>query len=146
MIDTELWLGILILTAILYGFKWIQSRRKHKVYRISPDSLQRSKKVMLQILPLVEDENEGPLDEVRLPYTKDHVKSAAKILAYYYHRENRPEELGRIKNCFVSLSRFQNRDTDPDLQEKRMEREKRRLTNELNGFLTRSPFSGGKAA
>lgn len=146
MIDTEIWIGILALTAILYGFKWLQSRRKVKVYRISPDSLERSKKVMLQVLPLVESEGEGPLDEIKLPYPKDHVKSAAKILAYYYQRENRLEELGRVKNCFVSLSRFQNRDSDPDLQEKRAEREKIRLTNELNCFLTHSPHKNGKAA
>ncbi len=40
---------------------------KNTVYRISADSLKRSKEVMLTVLPLVEDGEEGPIDSCRLP-------------------------------------------------------------------------------
>ncbi|WP_319470875.1 hypothetical protein [uncultured Pseudodesulfovibrio sp.] len=145
MIDMEIWIGLIGLTAILYLIKWLQGRKKNTVYRISADSLKRSKEVMLTVLPLVEDGEEGPIDSCRLPYAKDSVKSAAKILAYYYWKQDRPEELLRVKQCFVSLSRFQDRDLDPISQEKHCEREKARLTRELNCYMTHSPFKTRKS-
>lgn len=146
MIDTEIWVGIFSLTAILYIFKWIQSRKKTRVYRVSPESLQRSKQVMLLVLPLVEDGRESPLDISRLPYPKESIKSAAKILAYYFWKKEQIEELERIKHCYVSLSRFQHEDQDAETRDRRAATEKKRLTRELNFFLTHSPFKTGKAA
>lgn len=144
MFDTEVWVGLFALTALLYMVKWWQGTRKVKVYRISPQSLERSKEVMLKVLPLVEDEKESVLDAVRLPYPKDTVKSAAKILAYYYWKENRPEELGRVKRCFVSLARFQPRGEDEELTDRRALREKKRLVRELDYYLTHYPFKARK--
>ncbi|MEF2232356.1 MAG: hypothetical protein V3571_15595 [Pseudodesulfovibrio sp.] len=144
MLDTEVWIGLFVLTALLYSVKWWQGSRKVKVYRISPQSLERSKDVMLKVLPLVEDGKESPLDSSRLPYTKESVKSAAKILAYYYWKENRPEELSRVKHCFVSLSRFQSKTEDDELRFRRAVQEKKRLTRELDYYLTHYPFKARK--
>jgi len=146
MIDMEIWVGLLALTVILYGLRFIQCRSKRKVYRVSAQSLQRSKDVMLAVLPLVEDGRDEPLDETRLPYPKENVKSAAKILAYYFFKEEQLAELERVKNCYVALSRFQNRDLAPETRERRVERDKERLTRELHCFMTHSPFRSGKAA
>ncbi len=143
MLDTEIWVGLLSLTAILYLIKWMQSHKKSKVYRISPDSLRRSKEVLLRVLPLVEDGENETLDSTRLPYAKESVKSAAKILAYYYWKQNQHQELMRVKNCFISLSRFQNKDLDPDSQERLYTKEKQRLTREFNCYITHSPFKAG---
>lgn len=139
-IDWEIWAGLLALTAILYLLKWVQSRRKTKVYRVSADSLKRSQQVLLLVLPLVEDGDDSLIDESRLPYPKENVKSAAKILAYYYWKENRLEELSRVKNCFIALSRFQRDDLDEDLRQKQAEREEAKLVREYECYLTHSPF------
>lgn len=144
MPDLEIWIGLFALTAVLYAAKWWQGNRKVTVYRISPQSLERSKEVMLQVLPLVEDEQDSPLDAKRLPYSKESVKSAAKILAYYYWKENCSEELRRVKNCFVSLARFQNGDLDPDARKRLAASEKKRLTRELDYYLTHYPFKATK--
>lgn len=146
MLDTEMWIGLFVLTAVLYSLKWIQGRRKNTVYRISPESLRRSKRVLLDVLPLVEDEEESLLDTSRLPYPKDNIKSAVKILAYYFSRQQQHEELERVKNCFVSLSRFQSADLDPETQQRRAESERKRLARELQSFMTNSPFKASKAA
>jgi len=148
IIDKELWGAIIALTAILYGIKWLIGRRKVKVYRISPKSLERSKRVILRVLPLTEDGDHFPLDDQRLPYPKDNVKSAAKILAYYYWKENRQEELMRIKACFIALSRFQSTDLETDTREKKASRDKKRLTREFECYITHSssPHNANKAA
>jgi len=140
MLDTEVWVGLFLLTAVLYGIKWWQGSRKVKVYRISPQSLERSKEVMLKVLPLVEDDKQSPLDSTRLPYTKESVKSAAKILAYYYWKENRPEELSRVKHCFISLARFQSKTEDEEHRTRRVVTERKRLQRELDYYLTHYPF------
>lgn len=146
VLDFEIWAGILTLTAILYLIKYLQSRKKQVVYRISPDSLDRAKKVMLAVLPLVEDEdNASLLDERRLPYSKEQVKNAAKILAYYYWKKNKPAELSRIKNVFISLARFQNTDLDMEAQARVMSREQVRLTREFELYMTHSPLKTGRA-
>ena len=144
MPDMEIWIGLFALTAVLYVAKWWQGNRKVTVYRISPESLQRSKDVMLQVLPLVEDEQDSSLDAKRLPYSKENIKSAAKILAYYYWKENCHEELSRIKSCFISLARFQNADLDPAARRRLQEGEKKRLTRELDYYLTHYPFKATK--
>jgi hypothetical protein len=144
MPDMEIWIGLFALTAILYAAKWWQGNRKVTVYRISPQSLQRSKDVMLQVLPLVEDDKDSPLDLKRLPYSKESIKSAAKILAYYYWKENCHEELSRVKRCFISLSRFQNADLDPEARKRLQGGEKKRLTRELDYYLTHYPFKATK--
>lgn len=144
MIDTDIWIGLFLLTAVLYLLKWFQCRNKNKVYRISADSLQRSKDVMLKVLPLVEDDSDHTLDASYLPYDKESVKSASKILAYYYWKKNQHTELNRVKNCFISLCRFQNRDLDQYAQERMQEREKVRLTREFECYITHSPFKASK--
>lgn len=144
MPDMEIWIGLFALTAILYAAKWWQGSRKVTVYRISPESLERSKEVILRVLPLVEDEKDSVLDAKRLPYSKDNIKSAAKILAYYYWKENCAEELTRVKHCFISLARFQNTELEPDARSRLQTNEKKRLTRELDYYLTHYPFKATK--
>ena len=142
MLDMNIWLGVIVLTILLYCFKWWLGRsRKVKVYRISPESLKRAKEVVVGVLPLVEDGENFPLDERRLVYAKEDVKSAAKIMAYYFWKKRRHDELSRVKNCFVSLARFQDIELDLEAQERRASRERGQLERELNYYMTHSPFS-----
>jgi hypothetical protein len=133
--DMSLWVGLATVTAALYMLKWLQGRRKVTVYRISPASLKRSKDVMVRVLPLVEDGRDEPLDETCLPCDKATIKSAAKILAYHFWKVDQHEELARTKHCFVSLSRFQDRDLDPEARERRATRERERLVREFDCYL-----------
>jgi len=145
MLNTELWIAIIGATALLYVIKWfLDKKRKVKVYRISPKSLQRSKDVMMAVLPLVEDGGKYPLDSARLPYPRKDIKSAAKILIYYFWREKQYEELERIKGCYVAISRFQDQMSDTDSQERRAIRDKKILQRELDLYLTHEPFVVGK--
>ncbi|MBG0790519.1 MAG: hypothetical protein H0S80_08505 [Desulfovibrionaceae bacterium] len=142
VLDMELWIGLIILTCLLYILKWFVGRKRTvRVYRVSPESLKRSKEVMLSVLPLVEDNGRHPLDSARLPYSKEDVKSAAKILAYYFYTKKQREELTRIKHAFVAISRFQDATMDADTREKRMHREEQQLERELQFYMTHSPFS-----
>jgi hypothetical protein len=142
MLDTNIWLGVIVLTILLYTFKWWLGRsRKVKVYRVSPESLKRAKEVVVGVLLLVEDGENFPLDERRLLYPKEDVKSAAKIMAYYFWKKRRHDELSRVKNCFVSLARFQDTGLDLEAQERRAARERARLERELNYYMTHSPFN-----
>ncbi|XXJ21245.1 hypothetical protein ACR42D_17250 [Desulfovibrio caledoniensis] len=142
MLDTNIWLGVIVLTILLYTFKWwFGRRRKVKVYRVSPESLKRAKEVVVVVLALVEDGESFPLDERRLLYPKEDVKSAAKIMAYYFWKKRRHDELSRVKNCFVSLARFQDTGLDLEAQERRAARERARLERELNYYMTHSPFN-----
>jgi hypothetical protein len=142
MLDTNIWLGVIVLTILLYTFKWwFGRRRKVKVYRVSPESLKRAKEVVVGVLALVEDGESFPLDERRLLYPKEDVKSAAKIMAYYFWKKRRHDELSRVKNCFVSLARFQDTGLDLEAQERRAARERARLERELNYYMTHSPFN-----
>ncbi|ADU61756.1 MULTISPECIES: hypothetical protein [Pseudodesulfovibrio] len=141
--DTNFWLGLIALTCALYMLKWFQGRRKVTVYRISPASLRRSKEVMLRVLPLVEDGRDCPLDVTSLPWDKATIKGAAKILAYHFWRENQHEELIRIKQCFVSLARFQNRDLDFETCERLLTRERERLVREIDCYLTHASSRKG---
>ncbi len=141
MIDNMFWLYLLGATGILYALNWLVStRRARKVYRISEDSLKVSKQVMLKVLPLVEEEGEDSLDIATLSISKDSVKSAAKILAYFYLKGEKQDDYIRVRNCFIALSRFQNQELKPKSIKRCMAREKRRLTREFNGYIARSPF------
>lgn len=147
ILDKEIWIGLLALTALLYSLKFIQGRSKKTVYRISPESLERSKQVLLKVLPMVEtDDQQSLIDDRRLPCSKENVKSAAKILAYYYWKKDQHTELMRVKNVFISLSRFQDMDIDMEAQARRLNKEKKRLTREFEHFMAHSPFNAGKAA
>jgi hypothetical protein len=147
MLDMNIWLGVIVMTILLYCFKWWLGRsRKVKVYRISPQSLKLAKQVIVGVLPLVEDGESFPLDERRLVYPKEDVKSAAKIMAYYFWKKRRHEELSRVKNCFVSLARFQDIELDLEAQERRASRERAKLERELNYYMTHSPFSARRSA
>jgi hypothetical protein len=142
MLDMNIWLGVIVLTILLYGIKWWHgSHRKVKVYRVSPQSLKRAKEVVVGVLPMVEDGESFPLDEKRLVYSKEDVKSAVKIMAYYFWKKRQHDELSRVKNCFVSLARFQDSGLDLETQERRASRERTRLERELNYYMTHSPFS-----
>jgi hypothetical protein len=142
MLDMNIWLGVIVLTVLLYGIKWWHgSRRKVKVYRVSPQSLKRAKEVVVNVLALVEDGESFPLDERRLAFPKEDVKSAAKIMAYYFWKKRRHDELSRVKHCFVSLARFQDAGLDLEAQERRASRERTRLERELDYYMTHSPFN-----
>ncbi len=142
VLDMELWVGLIILTSLLYILKWFLGRKRTvRVYRVSPESLKRSKEVMMAVLPLVEDGGRHPLDIARIRYSKEDIKSAAKILAYYFYTKKQQDELARIKHAFVAVSRFQDRTLDPENQEKRMLREHRALERELQYYMTHSPFN-----
>ncbi|CCH49176.1 hypothetical protein [Pseudodesulfovibrio piezophilus] len=149
MLDSEIWIGLALLTAGLYCVKYMQSRGSNTVYRISSESLERSKQVMLKVLPLIEndDENEHSLlDERRLPYTKDDIKSAAKILAYFYWKKNQGNELSRVKNAYISLARFQSKDLELEIQAHKLAKEKKSLTREFEYYIARTRFNRDKAA
>ncbi|MBI9078549.1 MAG: hypothetical protein JEY79_02255 [Pseudodesulfovibrio sp.] len=146
MTDTTLWIAMLSLAAIVYLLKAFQNNKPIKVYRITPKSLQTSKRIMLEVLPLVEDGQTNPLDDACLPYSKDNIKSAAKILAYYFWKENQHKELVRIKHCFISLSRFQDAALTLESREKRTSKERTRLTREFNCYITRTPPANSKTA
>lgn len=141
-IDYDIWIGIFILTAALYLVNHLRNRDKRTVYRISPESLQRSKKVMMSVLPIIEDpEEDSIIDQRKLAYPKENIKSAAKILAYYYWTKKQPEELSRVQNAFIALSRFQNSMQGSEDQTREMMREKKANTREFEDYLSRSPFS-----
>ena len=147
MLDMNLWLGVIVLTVLLYLFKWwLERSRKLKVYRVSPQSLKLAKKVVVGVLPLVEDGESFPLDKKRLIYAKEDVKSAAKIMAYYFWKKRRHEELSRVKNCFVSLARFQDMGLDLEAQERKASRERAQLERELNYYMTHAPFNARRGA
>lgn len=148
ILDKEIWIGMVALTAILYMIKFFQSRCKRTVYRISPESLQRSKEVMMKVLPLVEtgEDESALLDDRRLPCSKENIKSAAKILAYFYWKKDQHTELQRVKNVYISLARFQDVDMGLEDQARRLSSEKKRLTREFEHYMAHSPFSAGKAA
>ncbi|WP_316897461.1 hypothetical protein [Pseudodesulfovibrio indicus] len=142
MLDMNIWLGVIVLTLVLYGVRWWHSStRKVRVYRISPESLKRAKEVLVAVLPLVEDGESFPLDQGRLPHSKEDVKSAAKIMAYYFWRSKQHNELARVKQCFVALSRFQDNSTDMEAQERQASRERAQLERELSFYMTHSPFN-----
>ncbi|QGY40057.1 hypothetical protein GM415_07925 [Pseudodesulfovibrio cashew] len=143
ILDTEVWLGIFILTGILYFIRYMQNRnRKRTVYRVSADSLQRSKQVLVAYLPLIEGgDTKSVIDKRRLPFPKEHVKSAAKILAYYYWKKKQPEELARVKNAYISLCRFQNSDMDLEDQAGEMTREHKLNSREFDQYMSHSPFN-----
>lgn len=142
MLDMNIWLGVIVLTVILYFIRWWHtSKRKVRVYRVSPESLKRAKEVLLGVLPLVEDGESFPLDRARLLHSKEDVKSAAKILAYYFWRRKQHDELARVKQCFVSLSRFQDGAADLEAQERQASRERAQLERELSYYMTHSPFN-----
>lgn len=142
VLDMDVWIGLIGLTCLLYIVKWFVGRKRTvRVYRVSPESLKRSKEVMLGLLPLVEDGGDLPLDRQQLRRTKDEIKSACKILAYYFFTKKQTEELERIKKAFVALSRFQDPNLDPETQERRMHREQRQLERELQFYMTHSPFN-----
>lgn len=145
VIDYDIWIGIFILTGILYLINHLRNRDKRTVYRISPDSLERSKKVIMSALPIIEDEKESRIiDQRKLAYPKENIKSAAKILAYYYWTKKQPEELSRVQNAYIELSRFQNTMMSSDEQAREMMREKKANEREFTDYLNRSPFSVAK--
>jgi hypothetical protein len=146
ILDTEIWLGIFILTAILYLARYLQNRNnKRTVYRVSSDSLERSKKVIMSVLPLIEDTNgKSTIDARQLTYPKENIKSAAKILAYYYWTKKQPGELNRVKDAYISLCRFQNAEASMDDQAREMGRERKINTREFEQYMTHSPFNAKK--
>lgn len=142
VLDMDLWIGMIALAVLLYAVKWFVNRKRTvKVYRVSPQSLKRSKEVMMSVLPLVEDGGDHALDSARLTHSKENIKSAAKILAYYFFTKKQISELDRVKHAFVALSRFQDKAMDEETQERRMTRERKQLERELQYYMTHSPFN-----
>ena len=145
MTDSQLWTGLILLTILLYALKWWHdTARRIKVYRVSPESLKRSQQVMVAVLPLIEDGHDNPIDRSRLRYTTEDVKSAAKIMAYYFWLKRQHDELTRVKNCFVGIARFQDRELEEDARERQAERERKQLERELDYYMTHSPFNARK--
>lgn len=146
VLDTKVWIGIFALTALLYFIRFLQSRDKRTVYRVSPESLKRSKTVIMSVLPYIENDDDNTLiDERKLAYPKENVKSAAKILAYYYWTKKQPTELSRVKNAYISLCRFQNPEASLDEQARDMATERKSNTREFTAYLSHSPFNVKKA-
>lgn len=140
IIDNTFWLALLGVTGLLYAINWFVDQRKHTIYRISEESLTTSKKVMLKVLPLVEDGSDVPLDIAQLPFDKENVKSAAKILAYMYLKGRQGDDFNRVRDCFIALSRFQDLEQAPEKVEKRMKRERKKFRKDFDGYIKRSPF------
>jgi len=147
VIDTEIWIGLFVLTGILYIARYIQRKNDTRtVYRVSAESLERSKKVMMSVLPLIEDTDGNSIIDIRhLAYPKENVKSAAKILAYYYWKKKQPAELSRVKNAYLSLGRFQDPSRSMDEQARLMTREGRLNEKEFKQYMSHSPFNVKKA-
>ena len=145
MTDSQLWMGLILLTILLYLLKWWHDKaRRIKVYRVSPESLKRSNQVMMAVLPLIEDGKDTLIDRNRLRYPKEDVKSAAKIMAYYFWLKRQHDELTRVKHCFVSIARFQDENLEDETRERQAVRERRQLERELEYYMTHSPFNARK--
>lgn len=132
MLDTSLWIPLFALLGIALIVRFAWKPKPRKVLRISADSLEASRKLALQILPLVEESGSHPLDEGLLPCPKSRVKSALKILAHQFSRNGKQEELTRIRNCYVSLSRFQDLGLAGEQIETVCATERERLDCEIN--------------
>lgn len=132
MLDNEVWIPIFAVTALILIVKLAWRPRRKKVIRVTPDSLKISRHVALQVLPLVEDESSHPIDEKLLPYPKEKVKSALKILAYQFTRSNQKDELHRIKKCYIELARFQDLELAGENVDSICTRERARLDSEIN--------------
>lgn len=140
--ENMLWFFILAGTALLYGLNYFVSLSRKKtqtVYRISNESLAKSKQVMIRLLKLVEDGQNTVLDERSLPFQKDDIKSAGKILGFFYLRQRLPEDYQRVKEGFIALSRFQDIELPPNKLEALMKRDAAKLKLEFEAYIRRSP-------
>ncbi len=140
MIDNMFWLYLLGGTGLLYALNYFVGRsKKRTVYRISKDSLAKSKQVMIRLLNMVEDGQTSPLDKNALPFETEQIKSAAKILAYFYLKQRLPEDYRRVKDGFIALSRFQDPEATEPKQESQMKRDAKKLRREFELYIRRSP-------
>lgn len=141
LMDNLIWVGLLGGTAALYLLNYILNRSsKQTVYRISNDSLAKSKQVMLRVLKLVEDEQNTPLDERLLPFEKEQIKSAGKILGYFYLSKRLSEDYRRVKDGYIALSRFQDLKLPENKQLDLMKKEAIHLRYEFEAYIRRSPM------
>ncbi|WP_018124494.1 hypothetical protein [Desulfovibrio oxyclinae] len=138
MFDETIWIPAFALLGVLLIIRAAWKPVKGKRYVISEESLKASHKVAMEVLPLLESVQDVR-DTGELPYPKDKLKSALKILAYQFARNNQHEELTRIKNAFVQLSRFQNLERAGDRADSLHQKENGELEAEINRHLLTVP-------
>ncbi len=136
--EYDIWIGLFALMGVLLIIRTIMTRKnKRKVMRVNPETVNASREIIMKVLPMVEDESTSLREMHSLPCEKDRVKSAAKIMAYCFNRNNQYEELARIRRCFVSLSRFQDDSLDEEERKRRAEREHSQLKREIDDYLAK---------
>lgn len=135
----DLWIGLFALMGALLLARAIVSKvkGKRKVLRVSPETIEASKGIVVKYLPLVEDNSKGLRDILDLPCEKRQVKNALKVMAYCFTRQRQHKELTRVRDAFVALHRFQ----DGNLKDERIisaaKKERRRLTQEIKDYLAK---------
>ncbi|GAB7022082.1 hypothetical protein [Salidesulfovibrio brasiliensis] len=139
MLDNDLWIPLFALMGLALVIKFAWRPKKRKILRISPASVQASRKVAIEVLPLVEGDADHPMDERLLPYPKDRIKSALKILIYQFAHTKQSGELERVKNCYVGLARFQDLEMLGENAVKVCASERERLSADIHRYLMNAP-------
>ncbi|WP_243544057.1 hypothetical protein [Pseudodesulfovibrio tunisiensis] len=141
MLYMDIWIPLFCLLGFLLILRALLNRKTVKVYRVSPASLRASRRVVMDVLPLVETGDDRSILDIReLPHTKENIKSAVKILAYYFGKHRQSRDLIRVKTCYLSLSRFQECGLPDEEREQLAEEEKVQLLREFDFFITQTPF------
>lgn len=136
--EYDIWIALFVLMGVLLIIRTIMNKtNKRTVMRVNPDTVKASKEIVMRVLPLVEDDSSSLRGIHVLPCDKERIKSAAKIMAYCFNRNNQYEELARIRRCFVNLSRFQDDTLDEDERVRLAEREQKQLTLEIDNYLAK---------
>lgn len=141
MFDNDLWIPLFALLGVAIIIKLAWKPRKRRILRISPESVEASRKVVIEVLPLVEGDADHPMDERMLPYPKDKIKSALKIVIYQLAHNRQKKELERVKNCYLGLARFQDLELAGENVAKMCESERERLCAEINRHILNAPDS-----
>lgn len=138
MFEETFWIPVFALLGVLLIIRAVWKPAKGKRYVISEESLKNSHKIAMEVLPLLESAQDVR-DVAELPYPKEKLKSALKILAYQFARNTQHEELARIKKAFVQLSRFQDLERAGGRAEALCEKESSELAADINRHLLTVP-------
>ncbi|WP_147822293.1 hypothetical protein [Salidesulfovibrio onnuriiensis] len=137
--DFDMWvalgglLGVLLVVRAIVG----KLQKKHKVLRVSERTIEASRGIAVRYLPMVEDNKDSLIDIMELPCDKQQIKSALKVMAYCFTRKRKHQDLARIKSAFVALHRFQDGDLTDQYTINAAAREKERLVNEIEDYLSK---------
>lgn len=130
--------GIVAVIAAVIGRK-----RSKTMLRINEESLINAKKLVQKALHLM-DSKPGLMREGDLPASKEKVKRATQMLAYFYYKKGMSEDLHSIKDCYIGLHRFQPPMDDEDVRKTIAAREMEKLEKEFRTFLKQLPVQNVK--